>query len=98
MPPEVPSPSTASDARRTSKRHAGAALLTVGMLGVLLAPSLADAAQAPVGLGTAESFAVLAGSGITNTGPTTNPREPQVVDRAPPSHEDLLKAGSRRRH
>jgi hypothetical protein len=31
----------------------------------------ASAAQAPVGLGTAGSFAVLAGSGITNTGPTT---------------------------
>jgi len=31
----------------------------------------ADAAQAPVGLGAAASFAVLAGSGITNTGATT---------------------------
>ena len=36
-----------------------------------LPPSCADAAQAPVGLGTAGSFAVLAGAGITNTGPTT---------------------------
>ena len=33
--------------------------------------STAGAAQAPVGLGTASSFAVLAGSGITNTGATT---------------------------
>jgi hypothetical protein len=34
-----------------------------------LAPSAA-AAEAPVGLGTASSFAVLAGSTVTNTGPT----------------------------
>ena len=38
---------------------------------VLVVSPHASAAQAPVGLGTAESFAVLAGSGITNTGPTT---------------------------
>ncbi|MCA1842862.1 MAG: DUF3494 domain-containing protein [Actinobacteria bacterium] len=37
----------------------------------LLAASPAFAAQGHVGLGTADSFAVLAGSGITNTGPTT---------------------------
>jgi hypothetical protein len=41
---------------------AAAAMLPVGP---------ADAAQAPVGLGTADNFAVLAGQGITNTGPTT---------------------------
>jgi hypothetical protein len=46
------------------------AAITVGI--VVLAPSVsAVAAQAPVGLGTAGSFAVLAGAGITNTGPTT---------------------------
>src|SRR6478672_5214318 len=38
--------------------------------GALAIPS-AYAAQSPVGLGTADSFGVLAGSGITNTGPTT---------------------------
>ncbi len=38
---------------------------------VLATASPASAAQAPVDLGTAGGFAVLAGSGITNTGPTT---------------------------
>lgn len=35
-----------------------------------LQPLIAMAQQAPVGLGTADSFAVLAGEGVTNTGPT----------------------------
>jgi cell division septation protein DedD len=43
--------------------------LALGTSALLAAP--AYAAQAPVGLGTADSFAVLAGSGITNTGATT---------------------------
>jgi hypothetical protein len=38
--------------------------------GSLLAAPLALSAQAPVGLGTAGSFAVLAGSAVTNTGPS----------------------------
>ncbi len=38
---------------------------------VLLIPSFSQAAQSPVGLGTTSNFAVLAGSTITNTGPTT---------------------------
>ena len=37
----------------------------------LLIPSFGQAAQPPVGLGTTSNFAVLAGSTITNTGPTT---------------------------
>ncbi len=47
--------------------------LAVVVVGIaIVAPSgVADAAQAPVGLGTAGSFAVLAGAGVTNTGPTT---------------------------
>lgn len=46
------------------------AAMVLGAATVLTA-SPAFAAQPPVGLGTAGSFAVLAGSGITNTGPTT---------------------------
>ena len=38
---------------------------------VMLPGTNSGAAQAAVGLGTATSFSVLAGSGITNTGPTT---------------------------
>ena len=38
---------------------------------VLLIPSFGQAAQPPVSLGTTSNFAVLAGSTITNTGPTT---------------------------
>jgi hypothetical protein len=45
-----------------------AAMVTFGVIGEL--PS-ASAAQAPVGLGTAKSFAVLAGTTVTNTGPST---------------------------
>jgi hypothetical protein len=46
------------------------AVLLLGAASFLAAGS-ARAAQDSVGLGTAESFAVLAGTGITNTGPTT---------------------------
>jgi LPXTG-motif cell wall-anchored protein len=45
--------------------------LAAALLGTLVMTSSAGAAQAPVGLGTATSFGVLAGSGITNTGATT---------------------------
>jgi hypothetical protein len=60
-------------ARLLSRRSYAPFGLTVGAASAVLlalAPA-AFAAQAPVGLGTAGSFAVLAGSGITNTGPTT---------------------------
>jgi hypothetical protein len=46
-----------------------ASLAAVGLF--LALPVSAQAAAAPVPLGTADSFAVLAGAGITNTGPTT---------------------------
>jgi hypothetical protein len=48
--------------------------LTTVMFSVVLALSSTDAraaAQPPVGLGTAGAFALLAGSGATNTGPST---------------------------
>ncbi|HYN37225.1 MAG TPA: ice-binding family protein [Actinomycetota bacterium] len=50
-----------------------ARVLAIGVLaiGVLaLKPLIANAAQPAVDLGTADSFAVLAGQGVTNTGPT----------------------------
>ena len=45
-----------------------ALVLAIGVLA--LKPLVANAAQPPVGLGTAASFAVLAGQGVTNTGAT----------------------------
>lgn len=46
-------------------------VLTVAMALVFAGATRAVAAQATVGLGTATSFAVLAGSTVTNTGPST---------------------------
>jgi hypothetical protein len=45
-----------------------ALILVIGVLALM--PLIANAQQAPVGLGTTASFAVLAGQGVTNTGPT----------------------------
>jgi hypothetical protein len=62
---------------RVAARHrrivVGIAPLAVLALGaaVMLPSTNGGAAQAAVGLGTAKSFSVLAGSAITNTGPTT---------------------------
>jgi LPXTG-motif cell wall-anchored protein len=56
----------------TRSRAAKAALaLSVASVLALAFASPASAAQDPVQLGTATSFAVLAGTGIVNTGPTT---------------------------
>lgn len=58
------------DQPRSNRRlHAGRAVV----LALALTPVLAGSAFAasPVGLGTADSFALLGGSTITNTGPTT---------------------------
>ncbi len=56
--------------RRKAPWIAPLALIVVGFTALLPIVGV-SAAQAPVNLGTAGSFAVLAGSGITNTGPTT---------------------------
>jgi hypothetical protein len=54
----------------TSRFWAGMAVaLAIGLLAI--APIASAAGPAAPGLGTAASFAVLAGAGITNTGPTT---------------------------
>jgi hypothetical protein len=56
-------------ARRSTAAVALAAVVsTVLLVGVLAVP--ADAAEAPVGLGTAGSYSVLGGQTVTNTGPT----------------------------
>src|ERR1700753_337916 len=50
---------------------AGAGLVSAAVVAVLVATqTTAGAAVAPVGLGTASSFAVLAGTTVTNTGPS----------------------------
>ena len=57
-------------ARAGGKRAAVGVVSAISLLSVLPAGS-AQAADAPVGLGTARSFSVLAGSTVTNTGLTT---------------------------
>jgi hypothetical protein len=47
------------------------ALVLMTLAAGVLPSGYAVAQQAPIGLGTADNFAVLAGQGVTNTGPTT---------------------------
>ena len=72
MPPprSTLSPDARPRPRTTSVLSALLAVAAVA-LSLVLPAARAGAAQAPVGLGTADSFAVLAGQGITNTGATT---------------------------
>src|SRR5689334_182420 len=65
-------PAISSDARlrrRPSARVAASVAIIVGL--TTLFSGVSSAAQAPVDLGTADSFAVLAGQGITNANATT---------------------------
>ncbi len=77
VPSKRPSP-TSDDLAVSRRPHARAGagtvrvgLLLLGMLSTLIFTSSALAAAASVGLGTAAPFSVLAGSTVTNTGPTT---------------------------
>jgi hypothetical protein len=58
---------------RSAARYgaAGSAVLLAVSAGLLATAGTAQAAATPVPMGTAESFAVLSGLGISNTGPTT---------------------------
>ncbi len=54
-----------------TKQQSVGLLLALSLAFMLAAPAVSTAAQPTVGLGTASSFGVLAGTTITNTGPTT---------------------------
>ena len=49
----------------------GSGAVVLALVSFTLVPPATASAQAPVGLGTADGFAVLSGSTITNTGPTS---------------------------
>ena len=70
-PPSDPSTARSPRMRFPRARSPRVALLTVSVLLSLYLAGSAFAANPPVGLGSAASFSVLAGSTVTNTGPTT---------------------------
>jgi hypothetical protein len=61
-----------SPRRRVRTVLAVGTITAVGLVAGIVGAPVASAAsvQAPVGLGTATSFAVLAGAAVTNTGPS----------------------------
>ena len=56
--------------RRTGYFWLAACPVVAGVTAIVIASQSAVAADAPVGLGTADSYAVLAGTTVTNTGPS----------------------------
>src|ERR1700716_3001756 len=56
---------------RTVLARLGSGAFVLAVASSTLVPAARASSQAPIGLGTDRSFAVLAGSTITNTGPTT---------------------------
>jgi len=61
----------ANDSGAISRFHIRPVLFALGLLLALAFAGNALGAQPPVGLATADSYAVLAGTTVTNTGPTT---------------------------
>ncbi len=72
MPSASPAPTTRTQARRSGvlAALATAGIATAVALVMVAGSQPAYAAEAKVGLGTADPFAVLAGTTVTNTGPT----------------------------
>jgi Ice-binding-like len=57
--------------RRRLLARLGSGVFVLAVVSSTLMPVATASSQAPVGLGTVDGFAVLAGSTVTNTGPTT---------------------------
>jgi hypothetical protein len=70
-PPSDPSAASSPRLKPRRARSLRVALLPIGLLMSLLIVGSAHAANPSVGLGSAASFSVLAGSTVTNTGPTS---------------------------
>jgi len=70
MPRQFHAVSGGDPARNRQRHHRLAAAAGLLVAALLIVAPVAFSAQAPVGLGTTDSFAVLAGSTVTNTGPS----------------------------
>ena len=70
MPQQVHATSGAEPVKHRRRPHRLTAAAGLLVAGLLITAPVALSAEAPVGLGTTDSFAVLAGSTVTNTGPS----------------------------